>query len=99
MFKLFRGLGLRHLLIVNETNQVNLVSYLEYQISVQRTPVNLIGIVKEKKYHNKRDIRLSSYFILLMINMNKDLKSFTIRHLVLRMNMVYHYGCVKSLGI
>ena len=33
------------------------------------TPVNLIGLVQEKKYHNKRAIRLSSYYILLMINM------------------------------
>ena len=33
------------------------------------TPVKLIGLVQEKKYHNKRAI---SYYILLMINMKKS---------------------------
>ena len=77
----------------NNGNQGQHAIICDYSVCVQRTPVNLIGLVQEKN-HNKQAIRLSSYHILLMINMKKELKSFTMWQLGFRMILVYHQGCV-----
>ena len=45
--------------------QRHLVTSVCVCVCIQRTPVNLIGLVQEQKYHNKRAIRLSSYYFFI----------------------------------
>ena len=98
-------LQLLHVLMLSQDQVTLQDKYLNFEVGLkwilmvgglQRTPVNLIGLVQEK-VHNKWAIKLSSYYILLMINMKSELKSFTME--IYHINRIITSSVIRLSGL